>query len=240
MLTAPPATPPAPATPSAPASQTESTVFVVDDDPALRKSLRWLMESIGLRVQTFASASEFLSAYDPEQSGCIVLDVRMPGMSGLELQERLREKDCQLPILVMTAFGDVPMAVRAMKAGAVHFFEKPVSDQVLLDHVQSALVDDRRRRQEQAQHRNAAERYARLTAREAEVIELVVQGLSSKEIGSQLGVSFKTVEAHRAKIMKKMEADSVPHLIRLYLDLPKGTRKPSALSDDAMQVIDDA
>uniref|UniRef100_A0A7C2NZX1 Response regulator transcription factor n=1 Tax=Schlesneria paludicola TaxID=360056 RepID=A0A7C2NZX1_9PLAN len=217
----------------------DSTVFVIDDDPALRKSLRWLMESIGLRVATFASSQEFLSAYDSEQPGCIVLDVRMPGMSGLELQERLREQGCQLPILVMTAFGDVPMAVRAMKAGAVHFFEKPVSDQALLDHVQSALADNRRRRMESQHHRDAAERYARLTAREAEVIELVVQGLSSKEIGHQLGVSFKTVEAHRAKIMRKMEADSVPHLIRLYLDLPPETRKPSApQSDDAMATLD--
>lgn len=228
------------ATPVTQTEPTVSTVFVIDDDAALRKSLRWLLESIGLRVQTFASAGEFLSAYDPEQSGCIVLDVRMPGMSGLELQERLREQGCELPILVMTAFGDVPMAVRAMKAGAVHFFEKPVSDQVLLDHVQSALADDRRRQREQALHRNAAERYARLTSREAEVIELVVQGLSSREIGQHLGVSFKTVEAHRAKIMKKMEADSVPHLIRLYLDLPKGTRKPSALSDTSIPVVEEA
>jgi len=212
----------------------EPTVFVVDDDPALRKSLRWLMESIGLRVLTFASAQEFLSVYEAEQCGCIVLDVRMPGMSGLELQERLREQGCELPMIVMTAFGDVPMAVRAMKSGAVHFFEKPIGDQVLLDEVQSALAEDVRRRQEAQLHRDAAERYARLTAREAEVLELVVAGLSSREIGVQLGVSFKTVEAHRAKIMRKMDAESVPHLIRLYLDLPKDLRKPSAPSSEEL------
>jgi FixJ family two-component response regulator len=157
-----------------------------------------------------------------------VLDVRMPGMSGLELQERLREIGCELPMIVMTAFGDVPMAVRAMKSGAVHFFEKPVGDQVLLDEVQAALARDALRRQEERLHRDVAERYEKLTAREAEVLELVVAGLSSREIGAQLGVSFKTVEAHRAKIMKKMDADSVPHLIRSYLDLPKDIRKPSA------------
>jgi two-component system, LuxR family, response regulator FixJ len=217
-----------------PAVVSEPTVFVIDDDPALRKSLRWLMESIGLRVLTFASAQEFLSAYESDQCGCIVLDVRMPGMSGLELQERLREQACELPMIVMTAFGDVPMAVRAMKSGAVHFFEKPVGDQVLLDEVQAALAEDVRRRQEALLHRDAAERYARLTAREAEVLELVVAGLSSREIGVQLGVSFKTVEAHRAKIMRKMDAESVPHLIRLYLDLPKDIRKPSTPSADEL------
>ncbi|HUQ68252.1 MAG TPA: response regulator transcription factor [Planctomycetaceae bacterium] len=219
-----------------PVTAGEPTVYVVDDDPALRKALRWLMESIGLRVLTFASAQEFLSAYSSDQCGCMVLDVRMPGMSGLELQERLREQGCDLPMIVMTAFGDVPMAVRSMKAGAVHFFEKPVSDQVLLDQVQTALAADVRRRQEAAQHRDAAERYARLTAREAEVLEQVVAGLSSKEIGNRLGVSFKTVEAHRAKIMRKMDAESVPHLIRLYLDLPKEIRKPIAPSSDEIPV----
>jgi two-component system response regulator FixJ len=207
---------------------TDSTVFVVDDDPALRKSLRWLMESIGLRVLTFASAQEYLAAYEPEQSGCIVMDVRMPGMSGLELQERLGELGCELPMIVMTAYGDVPMAVRAMKSGAVHFFEKPIGDQVLLDEVQAALTRDVARRKQALLHRDAAERYARLTLREAEVLEQVVAGLSSREIGLKLGVSYKTVEAHRAKIMKKMDAESVPHLIRLYLDLPKDVRKPAA------------
>ena len=200
----------------------EATVFVVDDDPSIRKSLRWLIESVGLKVQAFASAQEFLTEHDPDRPGCVVLDVRMQGMSGLELQERLRERGSRLPIIVMTAYGDVPMAVRAMKAGAVHFFEKPVSDQVLLEHIQQALVDDVRRREEDSQLHDVEVRYARLTRREAEVLEMVVTGLSSKEIGARLKVSFKTIEAHRAKIMRKMEANSVPHLIRMYLSIPAG------------------
>jgi FixJ family two-component response regulator len=217
---------------AAPANS-HATVFVVDDDPAVRKSLRWLIESVGLKAQTFASAQELLSAYDPDRPGCVVLDVRMPGMSGLELQERLRELGSRLPIIVMTAYGDVPMAVRAMKSGAVHFFEKPVSDQVLLEHIQRALADDVRRRHEESQLRDVEQRYGRLTKREAEVLERVVEGLSSKEIGGELGVSFKTIEAHRAKIMRKMEADSVPHLIRMYLSLPAGAASARAAREPA-------
>ncbi|HET6423041.1 MAG TPA: response regulator [Planctomycetaceae bacterium] len=208
MKLTPESTPPLPA-----------TVYVVDDDPAVRKSLRWLIESVGLPVKTFASGSEFLEQYDSRHPGCLVLDVRMPGMSGLELQEKLREYGRHLPIIVMTAFGDVPMAVRAMKFGAVYFFEKPVKDQELLDHIQAALLEDARWR-ERAQHDDVVRcRHQRLTKRECQVLQEVVGGLSSKEIGGKLGVSFKTVEAHRAKIMKKMEADSVPHLIRLYLSI---------------------
>jgi FixJ family two-component response regulator len=215
------------ATKSTPASA-EATVFVVDDDPAIRKSLKWLIESIGLKVQAFASAQEFLAAHDPDRPGCVVLDVRMQGMSGLELQERLHERGARWPIIVMTAYGDVPMAVRAMKAGAVHIFEKPVSDQVLLEHIQRALAADVSRRSEDSQLHDIELCYARLTKREAEVLDMVVAGLSSKEIGAQLHVSFKTIEAHRAKIMRKMEADSVPHLIRKYLSLPAGRRNGGA------------
>lgn len=202
-----------------PVATEAATVFIVDDDPAVRKSLRWLIESVGLRVRTFASGSEFLDEYDPQQPGCLVLDVRMPGMSGLDLQERLREHGRHVPIIVMTAFGDVPMAVRAMKFGAVHFFEKPVKDQELLDHIQSAIGEDLKRREREKQFQAIRDRYEKLTKRECEVLAQVVGGFSSKEIGSKLGVSFKTVEAHRAKIMKKMEADSVPHLIRLFLTI---------------------
>ncbi len=205
-----------------------ATVFIVDDDPAVRKSLRWLIESIGLRAQTFASGSEFLEEYDPQLPGCLVLDVRMPGMSGLDLQERLCERGRCMPIIVMTAFGDVPMAVRAMKFGAVHFFEKPVKDQELLDHIQSAITEDIKQREREKQGQIVRDRYQRLTKREREVLGLVVDGFSSKEIGGKLGVSFKTVEAHRAKITKKMETDSVPHLIRSYLMI----NDPNALSDD--------
>ncbi|MDX1967653.1 MAG: response regulator [Planctomycetaceae bacterium] len=211
----------------------QSTVFVVDDDPAVRKSLRWLMESVGLHVQTFGSAQEFLAAYDPHRAGCIVMDVRMPGMGGLELQERLRELGCRLPMIVMTAYGDVPMAVRAMKSGAVHFFEKPINNQNLLEQIQVSLADDARRIEDEAQQRLSETRYRRLTPREAQVLDEVVGGFSSKEIGAHLGISFKTIEAHRAKIMKKMEADSVPHLIRMYLDLPPELRVTEGRDDEA-------
>ncbi len=211
-----------------PAALDSATVFVVDDDPAVRKSLRWLIESVGLHVRTFASGSEFFEEYDPTRPGCLVLDVRMPGMSGLDLQERLRENGQQVPILVMTAFAEVPMAVRAMKLGAVHFFEKPVNDQELLDHIQAALLADLQRRERDKRAEEIQARYERMTKRESEVLTHVVGGFSSKEIGAKLKVSFKTVEAHRAKIMKKMEADSVPHLIRLFLSL----NAPNPLADD--------
>lgn len=191
------------------------TVFVVDDDPKFRKSMQFLIESVGLAVQTFDSAQQFLDDYDPETAGCVVLDVRMPGMSGLDLQEALQERNVRIPIIIVTAYGDVPMAVRAMKSGAVHFFEKPFSDQMLLDHIQRAITEDLKERESRAEHSEIAQRRERLTRRELEVMELVVQGLSSKEIAKDLGVSFKTVEAHRAKIMKKMQARSVPHLIHM-------------------------
>lgn len=205
-----------------------ATVFVVDDDPAVRKSLRWLIESIGLRVRTYASGSDFLDEYDPQQPGCLVLDVRMPGMSGLDLQERLCERGRCIPIIVMTAFGDVPMAVRAMKFGAIHFFEKPVKDQELLDHIQTALTEDLKWRERDLQDQSIRDRYDLLTKRECEVLGHVVDGLSSKEIGGKLGVSFKTIEAHRAKIMKKMAADNVPHLIRMIMTITgqNQTRSP--------------
>ncbi len=212
-----------------------ATVFVVDDDPAVRKSLRWLIESIGLHVKTYGSGSEFLDEYDPQKPGCLVLDVRMPGMSGLELQERLSERGRCVPIIVMTAFGDVPMAVRAMKYGAVHFFEKPVKDQELLDHIQAALEDDLKWRERDQQDQSIRDRYNLLTRRECEVLGHVVDGNSSKEIGGKLGVSFKTVEAHRAKIMKKMAADSVPHLIRMVLTIsnPDAATESPAAGDSA-------
>lgn len=193
----------------------EPTVFVVDDDRAMRKSLRWLIESVDLRVETFESAREFLDQYQLHRPGCVVLDVRMPGMSGLELQDHLREHEINIPIIIITGYGDVPMAVRAMKGGALDFIEKPVCDQVLLEHIHDAIEIDQKRRRIRAGNQEIAERLQTLTKREAEVMELVVEGLSSKETAAQLGVSFKTIEAHRAKIMKKMGAKSVPHLIHM-------------------------
>ena len=194
------------------------TVFIVDDDDAFRQSLKFLVESVGLNVRAFSSANQFIDQYDPAIPGCVVLDVRMPGMSGLELQEQLRERNCNIPVIVITAFGDVPMAVRAMKHGAIDFFQKPFnSDQILLDQVQKAILDDVEQHRIRVEKQRVANRAELLTKRELEVMELVVTGLSSKEIADQLRVSFKTVEAHRAKIMKKMQAKSVPHLIRMQL-----------------------
>ncbi len=190
-------------------------VFVIDDDEAFRKSLKWLIESVDLHVETFASAQEFIKRFDPNIPGCLVLDVRMPGMSGLELQEHLSDNGIELPIIVVTGYGDVPTAVRALRAGAIDFLEKPFSDQILLDQVQKAIdedVDRQRKRREQMQF---AERTERLTRREQQVMQMVVEGLSSKQIAEKLSVSFKTIEAHRSKVMKKMEATNVPHLIRM-------------------------
>lgn len=206
--------------------QQEATVFVVDDDPAIRKSLRWLIESVGLKVQTHELASEFLESYSPDHPGCLVLDVRIPGMSGLELQEKLRERGYDIPVIIVSGYGDVPMAVRAMKAGAVDFLEKPVSDQVLLDYIQKGIERDIKNKANREQNKELVERKATLTRRENEVMKYVVSGFSSREIAEKLNVSFKTVEAHRAKIMKKMQAKSVPKLIQMELQI-QGSPTPS-------------
>lgn len=195
----------------------EPTVYVVDDDRAVRDSLRWLIESIGMKIETFESATDFLKVYDVDQPGCLVLDVRMPGMSGLELHERLKQYDYTLPIIFITGHGDVPMAVRAMKAGAVDFVSKPFNDQALLDRVQQAVDRDRQNRVHRSEQAEIHSRWMRLTPREREVMEMVISGHSNKSIAARLGVSSKTVEAHRAKFMEKMRADSLPDLMRLTL-----------------------
>ncbi len=195
----------------------EATVFVVDDDPAIRKSLRWLIESVGLKVETHELASDFLESYSPDSPGCLVLDVRIPGMSGLELQEKLRDRGYDIPVVIVSGYGDVPMAVRAMKAGAVDFLEKPVSDQVLLDYIQKGIERDINNKKNRSENKELMERKKSLTRRELEVMEHVVSGQSSREIAEILNVSFKTIEAHRAKIMKKMMAKSVPKLIQMDL-----------------------
>ena len=205
--------------------QQEATVFVVDDDPAIRKSLRWLIESVGLKVETFELASEFLQSYLPDSPGCLVVDVRIPGMSGLELQEKLRERGYDIPVIIVSGYGDVPMAVRAMKAGAVDFLEKPVSDQGLLDYIQKGIERDIESKQNRLLNKELVERKCSLTRREHEVMEHVVSGLSSREIADLLNVSCKTVEAHRAKIMKKMKVKSVPKLIQMDLQI-KGHSAP--------------
>lgn len=199
-------------------SEVRSTVFIVDDDPDIRESLQWLIESVGLDVKTFSSANEFLEQYDPEAAGCLVLDVRMPGISGLDLQEMLRKRGCELPIIIVTGYADVPMAVRALKNGALEFLQKPYSEQLLLEHVQRAILRDAENRDAINRRQVLLRRLESLTRREREVLDFVVEGLSSKEIAERLDISFKTVETHRAKIMKKMQAKNVPHLIRMYVD----------------------
>ena len=195
----------------------EATVCIVDDDPAIRKSLEWLVDSVGLKVRTYASAQDFLDAYDPATPGCVVVDVRMPGMSGLDLQDKLREMDGDVPVIVVTGYGDVPMAVRAMKSGAVDFLEKPLGEQALLDRIHRAVAQDLENRRSRAEHLAVAERIEQLTRRERQVLNLVVDGMSSKDIAADLAVSLKTIEAHRGKVMKKMQAKSVPQLILMSL-----------------------
>jgi len=193
----------------------EPIVFVVDDDRAMRDSLRWLLESIGLSVRTYGTAADFLSDHDPAQPGCLVLDVRMPGMSGLDLQAELAKRGSELPTIVVTGHAEVAMAVRAVKAGALDFIEKPFSDQLLLDRVRQALEIDRQSREVRVRREDARRRLASLSAREREVLSLVAAGKANKEIAAALGLSPKTVEVHRAHVMSKMAVDSLAELIRV-------------------------
>ncbi len=195
----------------------EPIVFVVDDDQAIRRSLKWLIESVGLQVETYASADDFMSSYYPGRAGCLLLDVRMPGMSGLELQEHFARNDIHIPIIIITGHGDVPMAVRAMKAGAIDFIDKPFNDELLLESIRNALAIDQQQREFQSRRAEIAARLAHLTPREHEVMEMVTEGRSNKEIAMDLGVSAKTVEAHRARVMEKMEAGSLAELVRMVM-----------------------
>lgn len=193
----------------------QPTVFIVDDDPAMRDSLGFLIGSVGRRVETYASAEDFLEAYDTERPGCIVLDVRMPGLSGLELMEKLNEDRFAPPVVLITGHGDIPMAVRALKAGAFDFIEKPFSDQVLLERIQQALQKDSQERTEEQDRSDIERRAGRLTAREEQVFELVVAGKPNKVVASDLGLSQKTVEVHRAHVMEKMRAESFADLVKM-------------------------
>ncbi|MCW8904985.1 MULTISPECIES: response regulator transcription factor [Sedimenticola] len=197
----------------------ESTVFIIDDDREVREALQLLMESVGLDVTSFDSANAYLEQFDAARPGCIILDVRMPGMSGLDLQNLLLEKPLCPPIIIITGHGDVPMAVRAVQAGAVDFIQKPFNDQALLDSVHRALAHDARQRGEASHIAEIKQKLSRLTPREREVLELVVQGLRNKLIASELSVSQSTVEAHRAKVMEKMEAKTLSDLMRMMLTL---------------------
>lgn len=207
------------------------TVFVVDDEPAVQQSLQWLLESVGLPVQTFGSASEFLGYWRPEMPGCLLLDLRMPGISGVELMEQLRQQGSIMPIIVVTAHGDVPVAVHAMKAGAMEFIEKPYSDQLLLDRVQTAMEIDAQRRRELASRTAMSNRVALLTPRERQVMEMVVIGQSNRQIAAELSLSEKTVEVHRAHVMEKMRADSLAQLVRMVL-VAQGKAEPTLVESE--------
>lgn len=195
----------------------DQTVFVVDDDAAVRDALGWLIKSVGLKVETFGSAQEFLEKLNPKRAGCVVLDVRMPGMSGLELQERLTQDKVTLPVIIVTGHGDVPMAVRAVKSGAFDFIEKPFNDQVLLDRIQQALKRFVETRKTEEQRSDVDARLRSLTPREREVLGMVVSGNPNKVIASQLGISCRTVEIHRGRVMEKMRASSLSELVRMGL-----------------------
>jgi len=195
----------------------KGTVFVVDDDPGIRRSLELLLGSVGLDVVCFASTTEFLDAYDPDAPGCLLLDIRLPTISGLALQEQLRAMHSLIPVIFITAHGDVPLAVRAMHAGAFDFLEKPFNDQELIDRTQAALEHDAKNRQQLGRHEEILVRLGRLTAREREVMEHVVNGQANKVIAHELGISERTVEIHRSRVMEKMHASSLAQLVRMWL-----------------------
>jgi two-component system response regulator FixJ len=194
-------------------------VFIVDDDAAVRSSLRLLIKSVGLVPTVLESAHEFLDKYDPAQPGCLVLDVRMPQMSGLELQEQLNQQGAIIPVIFITGHGDVSMAVEAMQAGAFDFLQKPFRDQDLIDRIQRALEKDRSNRTVLAGHDLLRQRLESLTPREREVLEMVTSGKPNKIMAADMGVSQRTVEIHRARVMEKMGAASVAHLVRMVMDL---------------------
>ena len=195
----------------------EPTVFIVDDDQEVRAAIELLMESVGLGARSFESAQDYLDQFDPDLPGCLVLDVRMRGMSGLDLQERLASEPLHPPIVMVTGHGDVPMAVRAVKNGAVDFLEKPFNDQVLLDAVHRAFELDAVQRGEASQRADIEQRLSRLTRREREVLDQIAAGKRNKVIAADLGISQSTVEAHRAKVMEKLEARSLSEVMRMLL-----------------------
>jgi FixJ family two-component response regulator len=193
----------------------DKLVFVVDDEDTLRESLADLLLSIGLRVQSFASAQEFLQSKRPDVASCLVLDVRLKGLSGLDLQKRLIAGDIEIPIIFITGYGDIPMAVQAMKAGAVEFLRKPFREQDLLDAVQQALERDRKAREQRAEIAELRSRFDSLTPREREVMALVAAGLLNKQVAGELGTSEASVKVHRQHVMEKIGADSLAELVRM-------------------------
>ncbi len=194
-----------------------ATVYIVDDDPAVRDSLRWLIESLKYPVETYDSAQTFLDSYSPVNQGCLVLDVRLPGMSGLQLQKKLSEDGIDLPTVIITGHGDVPLAVRALQAGALHFLEKPFRDQEVLDCVQEALELAGSQYTQRREKEKILARMETLTPREYEVMKAIVSGATNKGIAERYAISVKTVEVHRTRVMHKMSADSLPELVKMVL-----------------------
>jgi len=205
----------------------EPIVLVVDDDDSLCRGVERLLRSVGLNVETFVSAQEFMRHPPPEGPACLVLDMRMPGMSGLQLQQALIAAGLGLPVIFLTGHGTVPMSVRALKTGAVDFLQKPVEDQLLLDVIHQALERDRQARVQEAEHMRLRRQADTLTSRERDVFGLVVTGLANKEIAAVLGTSEKTVKIHRGRVMQKMQASSLAHLVRMADQLGPLTSKPT-------------
>ena len=200
----------------------DATVYIVDDDPAVRDSLEWLVGSLQYQVETFADATSFLDSLNPERTACLVLDVRLPGMSGLQLQQRLKDEGINLPIIIITGHGDVPMAVRAMQAGARHFLEKPFREQELLDCIQDAIDAAVADSTAQQAKNHIHQRVDQLTPREKQIMHDIVDGLTNREIGQKHNISSKTVEVHRTRVMHKMQAGSLPDLVKMVLTVEAG------------------
>jgi len=194
-------------------------VMVVDDDSGVRNAMRALLKSVGLGAVLYASAQEFLGAYDPQQPGCLLLDIRMPGMSGMDLQQELNLRGAVVPVIFMSGHADIPMAVEAMQHGAFDFLQKPFRDQDLLDRIQKAIAKDAERRLALGERTRIKARVESLTEREREVLDLLTTGKQNKQIAQDLGVSPRTIEIHRARVMEKMDAQSVAELVRMMLDL---------------------
>jgi FixJ family two-component response regulator len=205
-------------------SAESSTVFIIDDDADIRGSIVGLLEIVGLRTKSFETSEAFLREAAPDVQGCLILDVSLPGINGLELQRQLRNAGVRIPIIFLTAHGDIPMTVAAMKSGAVEFFTKPVDDQALINAIQQALVRDRALRERSAEVAGLRKRYELLTAREREVMKLVVSGLRNKDIASKLGIQEITIKVHRAQVMHKMQADSLADLVKMAEKLRRSGR----------------